>query len=123
MPFLSILLLALVILTLIDVITRDESQVRHMPRFVWLLLVVLLPLIGSILWFTIGREYPEGGVRLARERPSSRRAVSPATPRAPVRPADTRTTEEQLADLEREMEEWRLREEIAKRRQERDGEA
>ena len=66
MPFLSILLLALVILTLVDVITRDESQVRHMPRFVWLLLVILLPLIGSILWFTIGREYPEGGVRLAR---------------------------------------------------------
>jgi hypothetical protein len=113
----SLLVLALMVFALVDIIRRDDSQVRHMPKFVWLLLVILLPFIGSVLWFGIGREYPEGGIRLGR--PAPRRRSEPAPPTVP---ADTRTTEQQLADLDREIEEERLRAEIAKRKQER-GEA
>ena len=120
MPFLSLILLALMIVTLIDVITRDESQVRYLPRLVWILLVVLVPLVGAIIWWAVGREYPEGGVRLGRERSSrprkAPRTQAPSAPPVPPRPVDTRTTEQQIADLDREIEEWRLREELAKRK-------
>ncbi|MGW9628571.1 hypothetical protein [Microbacterium sp. NPDC055521] len=34
-------------------------------------------------------------------------------------PPDTRSTEQQIADLEREIEEWRLRQEIEKRKKDR----
>jgi len=41
-----------------------------------------------------------------------------------VRPRDTRSTEQQLADLDLEIEEWRLRAEIEKRKRDhRDGSA
>ncbi|REJ04235.1 PLDc_N domain-containing protein [Microbacterium bovistercoris] len=116
MPLFSILVIALTVVALIDIITRDDSQVKHMPKFVWLLLVVFLPLIGGILWFAVGREYPEGGIRLGRERRERPARREPSAPAAPVRPVDTRSTEQQIADLDREIEEWRLREEIAKRK-------
>ncbi len=117
MPFLSILILALMIGALIDVILRDESQVKHLPKMVWVIIVVLLPLIGSILWFALGREYGEGGVSLPRmpRREARPRRSAPAAAQQTA-PADTRTTEQQIADLDREIEEWRLREEIAKRK-------
>ncbi|MFD5226722.1 PLD nuclease N-terminal domain-containing protein [Microbacterium sp. NPDC058342] len=112
-----LIVLALMVFALVDIIRRDDSQVKFMPKFVWLLLVVLLPFIGSVLWFAIGREYPEGGVRLGR--PERHHAPRPAAPAAPAIPVDTRTTEQQIADLDREIEEWRLREELEKRKRER----
>lgn len=118
MPFLfSMLVIALMIGALIDIITRDDAQVKHLPKMVWIIIVILLPLIGSLLWFAIGREYGDGGIPI----PSMRRAERPRTPVVDVRPAppvDTRTTEQQIADLDREIEEWRLREEVERRRRE-----
>lgn len=117
MPFLfTMITIALMVFALVDIIRRDDSQVRFMPKFVWLLLVILLPLIGSVLWFAIGREYPEGGIRLGRP---ARRGASSAPPVATAPPADSRSTEQQIADLDREIEEWRLRQEIEKRKKER----
>lgn len=119
MPFLfSILVIALMIGALIDIITRDDSQVKHLPKMVWIIIVILLPLIGSALWFGIGREYGESGISLPRMR-RSERSAGPVDVR-PAPPTDLRTTEQQIADLDREIEEWRLREELERRR--RDGE-
>ncbi|MCK3769805.1 PLD nuclease N-terminal domain-containing protein [Microbacterium aerolatum] len=119
MPFVSILVLALMIGALIDVITRDQSQVKHLPKMMWVILVVLIPLIGSILWFALGREYGEGGVSLPRMPRREARASAPRPAAAHwAPPVDARTTEQQIADLDREIEEWRLREEIAKRKRE-----
>lgn len=119
MPLLfSFLTIGLMVFALVHLIRRDDSQVRHLPKMVWLFIVILLPLIGSILWFAIGREYPSDGLRLGRPTRPARTAAP--TPAAPARPVDTRTTEEQLADLDREIEEWRLREELAKRKQQGD---
>lgn len=121
MPFLlSLIVLAATVFAVIDIVTRDESRIRHMPKALWLILVILLPLLGMVLWFTIGREYPErnGGtpqpVRRAAPRAASRPSPMPAPSPAPR--GDTRTTEQQLADLDREIEEERLRAE-ARRRQ------
>ena len=121
MPFIFMLLtLALMIGALIDIITRDDSRVRFLPKMVWLIIVILLPLIGSILWFVLGREYDSQGVSMPRM-PRRQRASQPPSgqPVFPPTPVDTRTTEQQIADLDREIEEWRLREEIEKRRRER----
>lgn len=48
---------AVVLFALIDIITREEWQVRHLPKLTWVLLVVFLPLIGSIIWFLVGRDW------------------------------------------------------------------
>ncbi|AMG82162.1 MULTISPECIES: PLDc N-terminal domain-containing protein [Microbacterium] len=124
MPFLfSLLVIALMIGALIDIITRDDSQVKHLPKMVWIIIVILLPLIGSALWFALGREYGEGGVPLPRMRRAERPAAPTTTVARPAPPVDVRSTEQQIADLDREIEEWRLREEIEKRRRERGDDA
>ncbi|BDZ47960.1 hypothetical protein GCM10025867_02010 [Frondihabitans sucicola] len=91
----------LVIAALIDIITRDDSRVQHLPKLVWVLLVVLLPLIGSILWFAVGREYaaPREHVSFGDPRRHSPQVtvVDPGLQRI-------RTTEQELADLDREIE-------------------
>jgi hypothetical protein len=47
--------LGLWIFCLVDVITTDESSCRNMPKGLWLLVVLVLPLIGSIVWLVAGR--------------------------------------------------------------------
>lgn len=118
MPFLfSLLIIALMIGALVDIIRRDDAQVRFLPKMAWIIIVILLPLIGGLLWFAIGREYSEAGLRIPRMRPAARPAARRPEPRqAP--PVDARSTEQQIADLDREIEEWRLRQEIEKRRRE-----
>lgn len=114
---LSILTIALMIGAVLDIVRRDDSQVKFLPRIVWLIVVILLPLLGALLWFGLGREYGEGGISL----PRLRRTPRPAAPtNPPPPPRDTRSTEQQIADLDREIEEWRLREELEKRRHEDD---
>lgn len=116
MPLLfSLLTIALMIFAIVDIILRVDGQVKHLPKLVWLLLVVLLPFIGSVLWFALGREYPERAV--SRPPQFAPWAQEPPAP-APAPPRDPRSTEQQLADLEREIEAERLRAEIARRRAE-----
>jgi hypothetical protein len=57
------------IFCLVDVITSNEFEVRNLPKLGWLLIVVLLPLVGSIVWLVAGRPQT-AGVAPRRESPS-----------------------------------------------------
>ncbi len=94
---LTFLPLVILIVTLVDIITRDEWQVKHLPKLVWILLVVFLPIAGAIIWFAVGREYS--------------RPVSYPEPRRDV-PAPSSTpsrTERELAALDAEIAADRIR--------------
>ena len=121
MPYVfSLLVLVGMVFAVVDIILRDDSQVRHLPKIVWLFLVILLPLLGTILWFTIGRERAERRAPRAPRAPQFVPwAADPPAP-APMQ-RDTRSTEQQLADLEREIEAERLRAEIARRKAQSEG--
>lgn len=121
MALLSLLVIAAMVFALVDIIRRDDSQVRHLPKMMWLIIVILLPLIGTVLWFTLGREYPEGGPRMPRARRVA--TAPPPSAAAPAPARETRSTEQQLADLEREIEEDRLRRELERRRRDQPGTA
>lgn len=113
----SILTLALMVGAIIDIITRRDDQVKYLPKVIWIILVLLIPLAGSLIWFLVGREYDREGIRLAR--PSRQRPARPSAAPTPSAPVDTRSTEQQIADLDREIEEWRLRAEVDKRKDQR----
>jgi len=55
----GILTFVLIIAALIDIITRDELLVRHLPKVTWVILVIFLPVIGSIVWFAVGHDWGE----------------------------------------------------------------
>jgi len=51
-----LVLTGLLVFAIVDIIVTDGGRVRGLPKFAWIGVVVLLPLIGPLLWFLIGRE-------------------------------------------------------------------
>jgi hypothetical protein len=115
MAVLPILVLLIMIGALIDIILRSEWQVKHIHKFGWILLVIFLPLIGSVLWFTLGREYPAPAPRT---HTGGGRYHGQAQPTGFERP---KSTEEQLAELDREIEFYRQQERLTGNGNELDG--
>ena len=52
--------LVLVVYCLIDLWQADTARVRLMPKAVWALLIVVLPLLGSVAWLLAGRPVAPG---------------------------------------------------------------
>lgn len=55
----AIIYLALLVYCLIDCIQSDEGRIRNLPKFAWILLIILLPIAGGVAWLVAGR--PVGG--------------------------------------------------------------
>lgn len=53
LPF--VLSLALSIYCVIDCVRTDEHAVRGLPKVVWVFVILLFPLAGSIAWLLAGR--------------------------------------------------------------------
>jgi hypothetical protein len=107
-----VLIFLLVLAALIDIITRSDDRVKHLPKLVWVLLVVFLPVLGSILWFAVGREYASSVDRGTFGDPR-RRSEAPVRSSRVSRPVGERSlsarplsTEEQLAELDAEIERY-----------------
>jgi hypothetical protein len=47
--------LAVLVVALIDCLSTDEAEMRNLPKFVWILLIVVFSPIGGIAWFLSGR--------------------------------------------------------------------
>jgi Phospholipase_D-nuclease N-terminal len=45
----------LLVLALISCLSAEEGEVRALPRIVWVILILLFPLVGSIVYFAVGR--------------------------------------------------------------------
>ncbi|MCL8015778.1 PLD nuclease N-terminal domain-containing protein [Streptomyces sp. AS02] len=60
--------LALSVYAFIDCISTKEDDIRHMPKPLWAILVLVFPLVGSISWLIAGKKRSPaaegwGGVR------------------------------------------------------------
>jgi hypothetical protein len=69
-----LLALALYIWFIVDVLRTPRTTVRNLPKIVWLLIVVLIPLLGGVLWIFAGRP------RSDRPRFGGRRRRGPVAP-------------------------------------------
>ncbi|MFJ1753092.1 PLD nuclease N-terminal domain-containing protein [Kitasatospora sp. NPDC088134] len=49
-------LLALWVWAFIDCLTTPEDEVRHLPKVVWVIVVLFFPLLGSIAWLVAGKD-------------------------------------------------------------------
>ena len=102
---------ALWLYCIFDVIASDEALVRNLPRGLWLLLVIVLPTIGSVAWLALGRplyaSWRPGDTR-TRSAPPPRPLGPEDAPTYPTRAADDheerlRAWEEDLRRREREL--------------------
>jgi len=99
---LGLVAIALWIYSLVTCVMTPESQVRGVPKAVWLVGIVLLPLLGSVLWLGVGRQ--RGAPRSPRTPRSAPGYAAPA-PRgyaALSHEERIRRMEEDLARLEGE---------------------
>lgn len=69
----SVLLAAVALISCLSV--EDKRKIRGMPRFAWVIAILLLPLVGAIAWFVFGRPHRAGG-----SRPGWRPAGGPPEP-------------------------------------------
>ena len=63
------IVVAVMVFSFVDVITIPSTRVRLVPKAVWAIAVIVFSLLGSILWFSLGRA-PKGSV-------ARRKAVGP----------------------------------------------
>lgn len=64
--------IGLAIAALISCLSTDEERVRVLPRWGWVIVILLFPIVGSVGWFAAGFE----------------RAARRSAPRRPLPPDD-----------------------------------
>ncbi|MEU7038155.1 MULTISPECIES: PLD nuclease N-terminal domain-containing protein [unclassified Streptomyces] len=58
-----ILPLALTIYAFIDCLNTPEDEAKHLPKVVWVIIILLFWIVGPVVWFAAGkmRKTPAGG--------------------------------------------------------------
>lgn len=103
----AVVAVAVIIYALIDCIRSGGHEVRSISKPAWILTILLVPLLGALLWFLLGR--PRGGYQPPVEQ--TRRPAAPdddpaflrnleAQRRQRARDAELRRREAELKDLE-----------------------
>jgi hypothetical protein len=72
----------------IDCFRSEDAEIRGMPKALWLLVILLIPLFGGLLWLLLGRQ-PLPGARPSRrlrtigpdDDPDFLRTLKPPRPR------------------------------------------
>jgi hypothetical protein len=94
----GLILLAVWLFCVIDVITTPPERCRNLPKWAWVVIVLLFFEIGAIIWLIAGHTWePKATVASGARRPARRAAVAPDD------------DEEYLAGLRARVEEQRRR--------------
>jgi hypothetical protein len=107
-----LVLTGLLVFAVVDIIAIDGSRVRGLPKYAWIGLAIILPLIGPLLWFLVGRERlePRNHGRYADGRAVPASPSSPGRRFGPIAPDDDPdflgrlSREQQQEDRIRELE-------------------
>ena len=72
---LAVAFIAVQIYALFDVAKSQEGSIRTLPKWAWIVVIIIFGAIGSVAWFIAGRTVRPNGVQ--RNRPSSRKIIPP----------------------------------------------
>ncbi|GAA3938707.1 hypothetical protein GCM10022244_53840 [Streptomyces gulbargensis] len=113
-----ILPLALLIYAFIDCLNTPEDETRHLPKVIWVIVILLFPVVGSVGWIATGKQRrprpARGGWVAPDDNPeflnSLREEKSPEERRRDEAKRDESLLEDWEADLRRREEELKRRE-------------
>src|SRR3954470_22607877 len=57
----ALLELVLLVYCVLNIITTPEHEVRNLPKLLWLVLVLFVPIVGSVAWLVAGRPIGASG--------------------------------------------------------------
>jgi len=78
MDYLSLISLGLMVFALAECVQSSDDERVGLHKGIWIVLIVLFPLVGSIAWFVVSRS----------RRNASRSGRGPTIPPSPVAPDD-----------------------------------
>jgi len=82
------------VFSIVDCAVQPATRHRGVPKWVWIAIVVVLPVIGGILWFAIGRRRPGG---------QDSRPYAPDDDPVFLRSIDKKEQDARIAELEAEL--------------------
>ncbi len=94
----AVIVVAVMVFSCVDVVTISPSRVRFVPKAVWAIAVLLLSVLGSLLWWTIGRA-PRGSVAS-----TGRSALGPEDDPSFITDIELRKANREQADRIRDLE-------------------
>jgi hypothetical protein len=56
----AVLSIALTVFALADCVQTEDDKVRGVPKWAWIVLIVLLPWVGPLTWLFVGKERSGG---------------------------------------------------------------
>jgi hypothetical protein len=66
-----VVVLVVFVYALVDVIRTDSHQTRGISKPAWIIVMIVLPLLGAILWFIFGRPYGKPSAQPVRRHPTA----------------------------------------------------
>jgi hypothetical protein len=62
-PLSLLIVLGFMIFCLVDCFQTPEERVRNLPKALWVLLIIIVPIVGGVAWLVVGRTpvRPTGG--------------------------------------------------------------
>lgn len=72
-----LLVVALLAVALISALSAEPGEVRGLPRGLWVVMILLLPLVGPVLYLSFGRPVRRAGGELRRASSPAPRTVAP----------------------------------------------
>ena len=97
---LGVVVVVLTVYTLVDCALLNRSRVRGLPRWVWIFVIVLIPVIGPVLWLLIGRGRASTGKVVRSFAPDDDIDFLKGLDRAKSDQERLRALEQELADLD-----------------------
>ena len=67
----AVLSIALTVFALADCVQTEDEKVKGLPKWAWIVLIVLLPWVGPITWLFVGKERTGGGGQPRRKGPTA----------------------------------------------------
>lgn len=114
---LSVAILVATIVTLANIITSADWQVKHLPKVLWVVIVIFVPLIGMVLWWWVGRDYGDRSESIPFGDPRRSEAIRPAPRRLDDDEDIDAAVEREIAFYENEARIRRLEAELKQKRE------
>ncbi len=89
-------IIALSIYATVDSLMTDKRRTRGLPKFAWVLVILVLPVIGAVLWFTLGKDR-------GKSKPVMRQTAPDDDPDFLRRLGSEKEQEERIRRLEQEL--------------------
>lgn len=66
---LLVIVISVTVYAVLDCARRSPDRIKAMPKLAWVAVILLLPVLGPVLWFLLGRVRPSGGRTIERTGP------------------------------------------------------